>query len=134
VDNWRNGTIFYNSGAVYFDNEEDKAFSGIIPLSSQIYVSLTRVEGNFTMIQQSCWIKQQVTFNQANFDGITAVMVNILDWYYSVLTQIISPIVSFIWIIWEYLLKWVLAIEVLIWAIKRAIIIGTSFKIKTGGR
>lgn len=126
-----NQNITYLSGETYSDSDNDLAIGWVMPLDAVAYVSLTREEGNFTVIKRTAWYKTITTLNKPNLDAMSAALVSVVDWYISILTNIVTPLLNFGLLLWDYLIKWLIAIEVLIFVIRRAVIIGTSFVPKT---
>jgi len=130
-NHYQNGTVFdivnetnitFESGVNYLDNEENNGFSVIIPLSSQIYIYLERAEGNFTELVMNCWIKQEVTYKKvytnANLDDIQSYVSEIVQFEIDVLNNV-NTLFDFFILLWNYLIKWLILLEVLIWVFNR---------------
>lgn len=134
LTNWRNGTLEFASGGLYFDGGGDNGFSGIIPLESQLYIYLKRDEGNFTQIKYNCWFKNKVIYNQANLDDMSNALVTVVNWYLTLLQSIVTPLLNFSIMMWNYLFQWVVAAELMIFVIRRAVMLGSNFIPHNTGR
>jgi len=113
-----NENITFADGATYSDSDDDIAVAWIQPLDSVAYVTLTRIEGNFTVLKRNVWYKQYVTLNKPNLDSLTSAIVSLVTWTQTLLDDVIAPVLNTFIQLWEYLLKWVVVLLAIAWSVK----------------
>lgn len=122
-----NENITFDSGVSYPDNDDSISMGFIMPIDATAIVVLTREEGNFTVLKRNVWYKQIVVLNKPNLDAMSNALVDVVTWYLDLLRNVVTPILNFAIMLWSMLLQWLVAAEVLIFVIRRAVLIGSNF-------
>jgi hypothetical protein len=129
-----NENITFDSGVSYADNDDLIATGFIMPIDGTAIVTLTREEGNFTVLKRNVWYKQIVILNKPNLDAMSNALVDVVTWYLDLLRNVVTPILNFAIMLWNMLLQWLVAAEVLIFVIRRAVMLGSNFIPHNTGR
>ena len=129
-----NDNITFDTGTSYSDNDNAISEGFIMPLDGTAIVTLTREEGNFTVLKRNVWYKQIVVLNKPNLDAMSNALVDVVTWYLDLLRNVVTPILNFAIMLWNMLLQWLVAAEVLIFVIRRAVMLGSNFIPHNTGR
>jgi hypothetical protein len=94
-----------------------------------LFTNLT--DGNISVIQNRIVTPLYSSIQtKVSLDALSSALVVIVNWYITLLSYL-TPIFNLFLLLWDYLIKWWIMLEVILFVVRRAIVLGTNYN--TGG-